>query len=217
MWIDQIEQLRYQVNRNSQFAIVIAILAIVMAFGSSAAAQTAVYKEISKTDQGAKLAADFAVKEQSAKTKSSVTLTSINKAEDHERNFNRNFRLCLGVSADGRPVYAQAIVSMDKYSNLKLLSWKNTDCEDFAVVSRSDPGIGAAADFAVKKHSEDSKTMHTLAEILKGENKGIFSMTYRICMRVAEGKETRVIQAVVTMDQYSNYKLVSWKHSACGN
>ncbi len=38
-------------------------------------------------------------------------------------------------------------------------------------------------------------------------------MTYRVCMQLTEGDERPVIEAVVTMDQYSNLKLVSWKHS----
>ncbi|HQZ95215.1 MAG TPA: hypothetical protein PLP21_02800 [Pyrinomonadaceae bacterium] len=58
---------------------------------------------------------------------------------------------------------------------------------------------------------------HTLAGILKCENKGMFAMIYRVCMRVAEEGKTQVIRTVVTMDQYSNMKLVSWEHSTCGN
>ncbi len=42
-------------------------------------------------------------------------------------------------------------------------------------------------------------------------------MIYRVCMRVAEEGKTQVIRTVVTMDQYSNMKLVSWEHSTCGN
>ena len=62
--------------------------------------------------------------------------------------------------------------------------------------------------FVVKKHSEDTKIKHTLDGILKGETKGMFEMTYRVCMKVGEDGKTQIIRAVVTMDQYSNMKLV---------
>lgn len=187
------------------------------------------YKSIDKTDAGAGLAADFAVKTQSAKTKTALKLGEIVKAEDKEMDLGtkRNFRLCLKVSDGGTSSFAKAIIAMDAYSNLKLLSWtastcgapaatKPSDSEGFAQVDKSDAGIGMAADFAVKKHSKDTKVDHTLSAILKGEEKGVFSVTRRICMKVAEDGKTQVIQAVISMDQYSNMKLISWEHSTCG-
>ncbi len=188
------------------------------------------YKPISKTDAGAGLAADFAVKTQAEKTKTKLKLDEIVKAEDKEMDLGtkRNFRLCIKISGDGGSSFAKAIIAMDAYSNLKLLSWTASTCgtpssekpssgDGFAQVDKSDAGIGMAADFAVKKHSGDTKIKHTLSAILKGENKGMLAMTYRVCMKVAEDGKTQVIQALVTMDQYSNMKLVSWEHSTCGN
>ena len=181
------------------------------------------YKPVDKTDAGVGLAADFAVKEQSAKTKTKITLGEIVNAEDQEPKLGaRNFRLCLKVTAYDKPSSAQAVVTMDQYSNFKLVSWADSKCgetvgDGFTQVANTDAGIGLAADFAVKKHSEDTNIKHTLAGILKGENKGKFEMTYRVCMRITEKDESFVIQAVVTMDQYSNMKLVSWEHSTCGN
>ena len=89
------------------------------------------YKSIAKTDTGAGLAADFAVKTQSTKTKSNIKLGEIVKAEDLEMDLGtkRNFRLCLKVSADGESSsFAKAIISMDAYSNLKLVSWTSSTC-----------------------------------------------------------------------------------------
>ena len=181
------------------------------------------FKPIDNGDIGAGFAADFAVKEQSKMTKPAITLREIVRAEDREPKLGaRDFRLCMKVTAFGKPSSVQAIVSMDQYSNLKLVSWTDSKCgepshDGFSEVDKSHAGIGLAADFAVKKHSEETKIKHTLAGILKGETKGMFEMTYRVCMKVAEDGETQTIQAVVTMDQYSNMKLVSWKHSDCGN
>lgn len=188
------------------------------------------YKKIEKTDAGAGLAADFAVKTRSAKTKTTIKLGGIVAAEDKEMDLGtkRNFRLCLKVSEGGTSSFAKAIIAMDAYSNLKLLSWtpstcgapaaaKPSDGEAFMQVDKSDAGLEMAADFAVEKHSKDTKVDHTLSAILKGEEKGMFSVTRRICMKVAEDGKTKVVQAVVSMDQYSNMKLLSWEHSTCGN
>ena len=181
------------------------------------------FKPIENGDGGAGLAADFAVKEQSKRTKTKITPATIVKAEDQEPNIGyRNFRLCLKTTVNGKPASAQAVVSMDQYSNFKLVSWTDAKCgepagDGFTQVDKTDAGIGLAADFAVKKHSEEKKIKHTLTSILKGEEKGTFAMTYRVCMKVAEDGKTQVIQAVVTMDLYSNMKLVSWEHSNCGN
>jgi hypothetical protein len=86
-------------------------------------------KPVSKNDIGAGMAADFAVRNYSSKTKSKVSLGEIVEAEDKELGLmNRNFRLCLQVTKNGKPSSAQAVVSMDQYSNLKLLSWVETKC-----------------------------------------------------------------------------------------
>ncbi|CAN5620282.1 hypothetical protein BH10ACI3_BH10ACI3_08210 [soil metagenome] len=181
-----------------------------------------VYKPIEVGDGGAGLAADYAVEQQAKKTKSKITPATIVKAEDQEPTLGtRNFRLCLTTTVNGKPASPQVIVTMDQYSNFKLVSWTDGKCgaaasDGFTQVSNADAGIGLAADFAVKKHSEEKKIEHKLAGILKAEEKGKFDMTYRICMKIKEMDENIIIQAVVTMDQYSNMKLVSWEHSTCG-
>lgn len=179
------------------------------------------YKAVEIDDVGADLAAQNAVREQAAKTKAKITFGEMIKVEDKEPKLGaRDFRLCMSVVNNGKPGRAQALVSMDQYMNYKLVSWADTKCgesaDGFTTVSNSDAGIGLAADFAVEKHSKDTKIPHKLASIIKAENKGMFAMTYRVCMNVSEEGKTQGIQAVVTMDQYSNMKLVSWEHSTCG-
>lgn len=182
------------------------------------------YAPVEKTHAGADLAAKYAVGEESKILKTPVKLVGIVKAEIQDGMGRKmgaaNFRLCLIASGKGVGPGSQAIVSMDQYSNFKLVSWTDSKCSEtdgeFEQVENSHAGIGLAADFAVKKHSADTKIKHTLAGILKGEIKGMFSPVYRVCMKVSEKGKTQVIQAVVSMDQYSNMKLVSWEHSTCG-
>lgn len=180
------------------------------------------YKPLETNHAGAGLAADFAVKERSKALKTPVKLVKIVKAEMEEGSKigYGTFRLCLITSGAGVEPGSQALVSMDQYSNLKLISWTDSKCAEtdgeYETVENTHAGIGLAADFAINKHSKDTGVKHTLAGILKGEIKGMFSPTYRVCMKVGEGSHTQVIQAVVSMDQYSNMKLVSWEHSTCG-
>ena len=183
------------------------------------------FKPVDKDDAGAGLAADFAVRTQSKKTKSTITLDEIVNVQDQEPGMmSRNFRLCMKVNTNGKPSSVLAAVSMDEYSNLKLLSWAAATCggpaksaDGFDQVEKNDVGVATAADFAIGEQSKKSKIQYKLGEILKAENKGLFSMTYRACMSVTAGGKSSVVQAVVTMDQYTNYKLVSWVVSNCGN
>ena len=180
------------------------------------------YKAVETSDPGADLAAQNAVRQQAAKTKAKITFGEMIKVEDKEPSLGtRNFRLCMSIVNNGQPGRAQALVSMDQYSNFKLTSWENTNCgvspDGFTTVANNDPGIGLAADFAVQQHSKDTKKPHKRTSIIKAENKGMFAMTYRVCMKVAEEGKTQVIRTIVTMDQYSNMKLVSWEHSKCGS
>ena len=181
------------------------------------------YKHVDNGDGGAGLAADFAVMAQAKKTKATIAPATIIKAEDLEPALGaRNFRLCLKTTVNGKATTAQTLVTVDQYSNHKLVSWTEMKCgeaggDEFKPVEKEyTAGVDMAADWAVEKHSKEKGIAHKLIEILKREEKGMFSMTYRICMKVGEGDETQIIQAVVTRDQYSNHKLVSWEHSTCG-
>ena len=180
------------------------------------------YKHVDIQDAGADLAAQNAVIQRSKKTKTEVTYNEILKAEDMERSLGtRDFRLCLSVATNGKQGEAQVIIGVDQYSNYKMTSWIDGKCnfpsaDGYNVVSHNDAGMLLALDFAIKKHSEEKKIEHVLGVVRKAESKGMFAMTYRICFNVKEKGEVEIIEAVVTRDQYSNQKLVSWKHSDCG-
>ena len=197
------------------------------------------YKEINVNGANVKDFSAFAVESESKKTDKEIELIAVVKAEQQAVQGTK-LRMCLKVSdpgaegQDAAEVFVQAIVSRDIKNKMTLISWEASDCgetEDkgdgtplavgatkdgrFKKTAKNDAGIGLAADFAIKKHSEETKVKHTLVNIIKGENKGLFAMTYRVCMKVAEEGKTQVIRTVVTMDQYSNMKLVRWEHSKC--
>ena len=180
------------------------------------------YKHVDLNDAGADLAAQNAVLLQSKKTKTTVKYNEILKAEDMERSLGtRDFRLCLSVATNGKQGEAQALIGVDQYSNYKLTGWIDGKCstasaDGFTQVSNSDAGMLMALDFAIYTHSKEKNKEHKLGKVLKAESKGMFAMEYRICFTVKEEGKTETIEAVVTRDQYSNQKLVSWKHSNCG-
>ncbi len=182
------------------------------------------FQVIDVKDPGAGLAADFAIKERAAKAKQGLKLVAVAKAESEGGKGSKImytlFRLCINYDAAGKPSSGQAIVSVDAYSNHKLVTWKAVKCGepegDYQPVPNDNAGVGLAANFAVDKHSADMKVKHTIDSILKAEVRGMFAPTYRICMKVGEQGNTQMIRTVVSMDQYSNMKLVSWEHSDCG-
>lgn len=180
------------------------------------------YKHVDLNDAGADLAAQNAVLLQSKKTKTTVKYNEILKAEDMERSLGtRDFRLCLSVATNGKQGEAQALIGVDQYSNYKLTGWIDGKCstasaDGFTQVSNSDAGMLLALDFAIYTHSKEKNKEHKLGKVLKAESKGMFAMEYRICFTIVEDGGTETIEAVVTRDQYSNQKLVSWKHSNCG-
>lgn len=85
--------------------------------------------EVRVTDPGSLLAADFAVKERSEKTKAAVKLGALVRAERQDvGTMGGNFRLCLKVTDDKAESFALVNVSVDNYSNHKLLGWDASDC-----------------------------------------------------------------------------------------
>lgn len=199
--------------------------------GTASATHGDAFRPINDKDDDAfiVMASDFAAKKQSAKTKSNITVAQVMKAEDGQAMLGaRNVRLCLKTNEGGKSSLAQTVVTMDQYSNMKLVSWTE-GCDGSSPDAAGDgfkpvekgyyAGVDLAADFAVKKHSEDTGIAHRVVEILKREEKGdakeLMAATYRICMTVSEEGKTEIVQAVVSRDQYSNHKLVSWEHSKC--
>ncbi|QQS32057.1 MAG: hypothetical protein IPM50_10270 [Acidobacteriota bacterium] len=198
--------------------------AIVLALAVGAAAQTDNFKPTDISDAGVGLAADFAVKEQAAKKQQRIALEQILAAEDHEPMLGaRDFRLCLAVKTNGKPSNVQAMVSMDQYSNLKLLNWKNSNCggkaagDAFRVISSEDVGARFAADFAVKTRSTDKNNEIALERIVKAEDREpkLGERIFRLCMATKANGKAASVRAVVSMDQYSNLKIESWREMAC--
>lgn len=191
------------------------------------------YKVIETTDAGAVNAAKFAIKAQSEKDEMEYELGDIVKAE-RQAVAGSNYRLCMDVSANGGDgSYVQAVVNVDLKNNFKVLSWASSDCggpsetgsapktasgSAYKVIVKTDPGAGLAADVAVKTQAEKTKTKLKFDEIVKAETQELkgMSMNYRLCIKVSDGAKSSFGKALVSVDQYSNYKLISWADSNCG-
>lgn len=119
-----------EMKTNKCGVILLSAFTVVLTFASASIAQKAdVYEPIDNGDVGAGLAADFAVKERATKTKTKITPATIVKAEDQEPKLGyRTFRLCLKLTENGHRSSARAVVSMDQYSNFKLVSWTASKC-----------------------------------------------------------------------------------------
>lgn len=118
----------------SRVSVFVCAMAAIMFFGNIANAQkVGGYKEITKTDAGARAAAAFAVKAQTEKTEKKETLMSIFKAE-RQTVAGSNYRLCLKVTSEGGEDEAdiihfiQAVVYVDLKGNSNLTSWTDSDC-----------------------------------------------------------------------------------------
>lgn len=204
-----------------------AIRAVLVAFAAvgMAAAQADNFKPTDISNAGVRLAADFAVKERGEKKKQDIKLEQILGAEDHEPKLGaRDFRLCLAVEVNGKGTKVQATVSMDQYSNLTLLKWKNSTCgassggDGFKTISTEDVGARFAADFAAKEQSSKTNRQIALDRIVKAEDREpkLGERIFRLCMATKTNGQTASVQAVISMDQYSNLTIESWKEIACG-
>ncbi|MBX3267935.1 MAG: hypothetical protein KF831_14650 [Acidobacteria bacterium] len=213
-------------NMNRHIQRAIGAVAIVLAFAGVAIAQADNFKPTDISNAGVRLAADFAVKERGAKRKQDIALEQILAAEDREPMLGaRDFRLCLAVQVNGKGTKVQATVSMDQYSNLTLLDWRNSTCgasagsDGFKAISTDDVGARFAADFAVKERSSETRKQIALDRILKAEDREpkLGERIFRLCMATKTNGKAASVQAVISMDQYSNLKIESWKEKACGS
>ncbi len=125
--LTSVETSQYMKNR---LKITLSLAALVLALAISGIAQkTGEYKPTDPSNAGVELAADFAVKTRSEKTKKTVKLSNIVSAEDQEPVLGaRNFKLCMNVTTNGKASSAQALITMDQYSNFKLVSWTAAKC-----------------------------------------------------------------------------------------
>lgn len=120
--------------KNFKFVVAAAVFAVMLGFASDAMGQkVGGYKTIEATDEGARAAAEWAVRHQGEKTESSIELMSLVKAE-RQTVQGANYRLCMQVNmeSEDEPVsFVQAVVYMDLKKNYKLTSWAaNSTCGD---------------------------------------------------------------------------------------
>lgn len=121
-------------KNNLKFAVAIAVSAVILGFASQSYAQkVGGYKTIEATDEGARAAAEWAVRHQAEKDETSIELMSLVKAE-RQVVAGMNYRLCMQVNmeSEDEPVsFVQAVVYMDLKKNYKLTSWAaNSTCGD---------------------------------------------------------------------------------------
>lgn len=117
-----------------KFAVAIAIFAAALGFASEAMGQkVGGYKTIEATDEGARAAAEWAVRHQGEKTESAIELMSLVKAERQVVQ-GMNYRLCMQVNEEAKDEptsFVLAVVYMDLKKNYKLTSWAaDSTCGD---------------------------------------------------------------------------------------
>jgi hypothetical protein len=84
------------------------------------------FKPVETTDEHARAAAEWAVREKGEKTEKGIELLTLVKAEQQVVQ-GMNYRLCMKINTEGEdePVsFVEAVVYMDLKMNYKLSSWK---------------------------------------------------------------------------------------------
>jgi ABC-type Na+ efflux pump permease subunit len=89
--------------------------------------RTGGYKEVANDDSEVVAAADFAVNEQGRKQEASITLVSIEHAEQ-QVVAGINYRLCLKVETDGETQEVKAVVYRNLQREYSLTSWEQESC-----------------------------------------------------------------------------------------
>ena len=108
------------------------VLLLVIA-GAASAQKVGGYKAISKSDTGARAAAEFAVDSQAERKNLTISLVAIEKAES-QVVAGTNYRLCLKVTTSGAEdeadvtITVKVIVYRDLKSKSSLTSWMEEDC-----------------------------------------------------------------------------------------
>lgn len=111
--------------------VVVALVALYVAFGcanaASAQIRTGGYKEVANDDSEVVAAADFAVSEQGRKQEVSISLVSVEHAEQ-QVVAGINYRLCLKVEIDGETQEVKAVVYRNLQKEYSLTSWEQESC-----------------------------------------------------------------------------------------
>lgn len=218
---------------NLKMAVALAALTILAGAANATMAQmVGGYKPVEVTDEYARAAAEWAVREKGEKTETAIELLSLIKAE-RQTVQGANYRLCMKITTEGEDEntvsYAQAVVYMDLKKNYKLTSWAaNSPCAKppaavgpikvggYKALAKTDKGAIAAAEFAANAEGEKTDVAFELGEIVRAESQLVQGMNYRLCMDVsADGEEPIRVQAIVYVDLKRNYRLMSWTESTC--
>src|SRR5215213_6258369 len=89
-------------------------------------------------------------------------------------------------------------------------------------VKTDDPGVLAAAEFAVSARKEQAGGPLSLVSIKGAETQVVQGRNYRLCLEVKAadetdaGVETQDVQAVVYQSLKNEYRLTSWEEKDCG-
>ena len=222
-------------KNRSQKPFLVSAFAVIFVVTSAVSAQPGGYQP-SEIDAGVELAADFAVKEQASRAKTTITLNRVVKASDKEPKLGaRDFMLCLDTTVTNKQTFVQAVVTMDQYSNFKLMGWSKSTCgkgsgtgsgtgpvfkpdTDYKAGDINNIGADLAAQNAIIQQSEKTKAKITFGEMIKVEYKTpkLGAADFRLCMSVVNNGKSGRAQALISKDQYQNYKLASWTDGKCG-
>lgn len=118
-------------KRNLQILILMVVLNIVFGcFSAINAQKVGGFTKISKTDEVALEAANFAVEAKSKKDETTFTLVSLEKAE-RQTVAGTNYRLCLSIKdADENEMTVLVVVYRNLQKVFSLTSWKEAECGD---------------------------------------------------------------------------------------
>jgi hypothetical protein len=84
----------------------------------------------------------------------------------------------------------------------------------YSVAEPSDPGVQAAADFAVKEQSKKGGPV-SLVGIVKVERQVVAGLNYRLCLDVEQAGKRERVQAVVYQDLQKQLSLSQWQAGGC--
>lgn len=115
--------------------LIICLTAVLVFAGAATAQKVGGYKEISKSDAGARAAAEFAVEAQAKKKNATIELDDVLHAES-QVVAGTNYRLCVKITTSGEKDEADVVITVKVvvFRNLKraysLKSWAEEDCGD---------------------------------------------------------------------------------------
>jgi cystatin-C len=115
--------------------IMLSVFAVLGMASAVSAQKVGGYKTISKSDTGARAAAEFAVDAQAERKNLTIELVDVEKAES-QIVAGTNYRLCLKVTTSGAEDEADVTITVKVivYRNLKgeysLTSWVEEDCAE---------------------------------------------------------------------------------------